>query len=54
MTGSSKRLEGGRFVWPRVRDGVMRLSPAQLAALFESLDWRRVRPERVARPRAAG
>ena len=32
-----KRLEGGRFVWPQVRDGVMRMSPAQLAALCEGL-----------------
>jgi len=31
----SKRLEGGKFVWPQVRDGVMRMSPAQFAALFE-------------------
>ena len=23
-----KRLEGAKFVWPQVRDGVMRLSPA--------------------------
>jgi len=30
-----KRLEQGRFAWPRVRDGVMRLSRAQLEALFE-------------------
>ena len=40
-----KRLEGAKFVWPQVRDGVMRLSPAQFAALFEGLDWRLVRPE---------
>jgi transposase len=46
--------EGGKFVWPQVRDGVMRMSPAQLAALFEGLDWRLVRPERAQRPRAAG
>jgi transposase len=32
-----KRLEGATFVWPQVRDGVMRMSPAQLAALFEGL-----------------
>ena len=38
-----KRLEGAAFVWPQVRDGVMRLSSAQLAALFEGLDWRLVR-----------
>jgi transposase len=49
-----KRLEGAKFVWPQVRDGVMRMSPAQLAALFEGLDWRLVRPERARRPQAAG
>jgi transposase len=49
-----KRLEGGKFVWPQVRDGVMRLSPAQFAALFEGLDWRLVRPERRRRPQLAG
>jgi transposase len=37
-----KRLEGGKFVWPQVRDGVMRLPAAQFAALFEGLDWRLV------------
>jgi len=26
----------------------MRISPAQMAALFEGLDWRLVRPERAA------
>lgn len=49
-----KRLEQGKFAWPSVRDGVMRLSPAQLAALFEGLDWRRVHARRTARPAAAG
>jgi len=49
-----KRLEGAKFVWPQVRDGVMRMSSAQLAALFEGLDWRLVRPERARRPQAAG
>src|SRR5690606_40487324 len=45
MVLAHKRLEGGKFVWPQVRDGVMRMSSAQLAALFEGLDWRLVRPE---------
>jgi transposase len=49
-----KRLEGGKFVWPQVRDGVMKMSPAQFSALFEGLDWRLVRPERVRRPQLAG
>ena len=54
MVLAHKRLEGGKFVWPQVRDGVMRLSSAQLAALFEGLDWRLVRPERARRPPRAG
>lgn len=45
-----KRLESSRFQWPKVDDGVMRLSPAQLSALLEGLDWRRVHARRVARP----
>ena len=49
-----KRLEGGKFVWPQVRDGVMRMSSAQFAALFEGVDWRMVRPERARRPLTAG
>jgi transposase len=49
-----KRLEGAKFVWPQVRDGVMRMSPAQFSALFEGLDWRLVRPERRRRPQLAG
>jgi transposase len=33
-----KRLDDGKFHWPRIEDGVMKLSPAQLSALFEGLD----------------
>lgn len=49
-----KRLEGAKFVWPQVRNGVMKMSPAQFSALFEGLDWRLVRPERRRRPQLAG
>ncbi len=49
-----KRLEGGKFIWPQVRDGVMRMSSVHLAALFEGLDWRLVRAECARRPLAAG
>lgn len=49
-----KRLEGSSFVWPQVRDGVMHMSPAMFAALFEGLDWRLIRAESVRRPRLAG
>lgn len=48
----TKRLEDGRFRWPAIQDGVMRLSPAQLAALMEGLDWSRVHMRRVRAPQA--
>jgi transposase len=41
-----KRLEDGEFRWPKVQDGVMRLSAAELSALLEGLDWRRVHAAR--------
>ncbi|WP_287304637.1 IS66 family insertion sequence element accessory protein TnpB [Mesorhizobium sp.] len=31
----AKRLEDGEFRWPKVQDGVMRLTAAQLSALLE-------------------
>ena len=46
----AKKLEQGSFRWPGIRDGVMRLTAAQLGALLEGLDWRRVHGGR--RPRA--
>jgi transposase len=48
-----KRLDAGAFVWPQVKDGVMRLTRAQFEALFDGLDWRRVTPRRVRAPAAA-
>ena len=42
-----KRLEHGRFVWPSVRDGMLRLSRTQFEALFAGLDWRRILHPRV-------
>lgn len=35
----AKRLDEGRFAWPAIKDGVMTLSTAQLAALFEGIVW---------------
>ena len=43
---SYKRLEEGVFRWPKIEDGVMRLSAAQLSALLEGLDWRLVHEAR--------
>lgn len=48
----AKRLEEGGFRWPRVENGVMHLTPAQLSALLEGLDWTRVRALDVAAPKA--
>ena len=41
----AKRLEDGIFRWPKIEDGVMRLS-----ALLEGLDWRRVHEARETVP----
>jgi transposase len=35
-----KHLERGRFVWPAVAEGSVKLTSAQLAMLLEGLDWR--------------
>ncbi|RWE20212.1 hypothetical protein EN860_032455 [Mesorhizobium sp. M00.F.Ca.ET.217.01.1.1] len=42
----AKRSEDREFRWPKVQDGVMRLTVAQLSALLEGLDWRRVHEAR--------
>ena len=52
MVMSYKRLEHGKFAWPGISDGVMRLSKARFEALFEGLDWRRVMARRARRPGA--
>src|SRR3974390_420664 len=49
-----KRLEKGRFVWPPVQDGAIRLSTAQLALLLEGLDLWRVGAKPVTAPLLAG
>ena len=33
-----KRLEDGRFVWPRAENGVVHLTPAQLSMLLEGIE----------------
>ena len=37
---------GWQVRWPSVQDAVMRLSAAQLSALLEGLDWKRVHAAR--------
>ena len=49
----SKRLEDGKFRWPGLQDAIVRLSAAELQALLEGLDWRRVHePRQTAIPSA--
>jgi transposase len=42
----AKRLEEGQFRWPKIQDGVMRLTAAELSVLLEGLDWKRVHAPR--------
>jgi len=48
----AKRLERGRFVWPRAEEGGVVLTRAQLSMLLEGIDWRM--PRRTWRPELAG
>lgn len=48
----AKRLERGRFVWPRAKAGTVCLSQAQLSMLLEGIDWRA--PRRTWAPELAG
>jgi transposase len=47
----AKRLERGRFIWPKAESGTVALSRAQLSMLLEGIDWRR--PTRTWQPQAA-
>ena len=47
----AKRLERGRFVWPRATSGSVSLTAAQLSMLLEGIDWRR--PQRTWKPEVA-
>src|SRR5579863_10151683 len=47
----AKRLERGRFIWPRAESGTVSLSRAQLSMLLEGIDWRR--PARTQAPEIA-
>jgi transposase len=47
----AKRLEKGRFAWPRADSGVIALTTAQLSLLLKGFDGRQ--PVEAARPRSA-
>ena len=47
----AKRLEQGRFIWPKAAEGRIHLTSAQLAMLLEGIDWRH--PARTWQPEKA-
>lgn len=49
-----KRLEKTKFCWPRIGHNRVRLNHAQLMALVDGLDWKKVQPMRVSRPQMVG
>src|SRR3954470_21944689 len=51
---ATKRLEEGRFTWPPIQGGVIRLTAAQFSMLVDGLDWTRVSPRPVRRPLRVG
>jgi transposase len=52
MSLYAKRLERGKFIWPSVVSGAVRITPAQLGYLLEGIDWRH--PQRTFQPQVAG
>ena len=44
----AKRLERGRFIWPKAENGSVALTRAQLSMLLEGIDWRH--PVRTSAP----
>jgi transposase len=52
MSLYAKRLERGCFIWPSPTDGIVSITPAQLAYLLDGIDWRN--PKHTFRPQRAG
>src|SRR3546814_9484284 len=40
MSLYAKRLERGKYIWPLAVDGVIAISPSQMACMLEAIDWR--------------
>ncbi|WP_323717485.1 IS66 family insertion sequence element accessory protein TnpB [Paracoccus aminovorans] len=45
-----KRLNGGRFTWPKPQNGPVVLSTVQLDALFEGINWQAVTAASMRKP----
>jgi transposase len=52
MSLYAKRLEKGRFIWPSPAEGIVSITPAQMAYMLEGIDWRN--PQKTWRPERAG
>src|SRR3981081_1230055 len=52
MSLYAKRLDGCKFIWPLPANGVVVITPAQLAYMLEGIDWRH--PQRTWRPEIDG
>ncbi|MDX1017393.1 IS66 family insertion sequence element accessory protein TnpB [Sinorhizobium medicae] len=50
----SKRLEKAQFCWPRIGHTRVQLNHAQLMALVDGMDWKRVRSVAVKPPEIVG
>jgi len=50
----AKTLEKEQFCWPRIAPATVRLNYAQLLALVDGMDWKKVRPITVQRPQSVG
>ena len=48
-----KRIEGAGFIWPKMRNGTVSITRSQFEALFEGLDWTKVRSRMQKRPMIA-
>ncbi|TAV14468.1 IS66 family insertion sequence element accessory protein TnpB [Rhizobium ruizarguesonis] len=49
-----KRLEKAQFCWPRIGHNRVQLNHAQLMALVDGMDWKRVRSVAVKPPEIVG
>lgn len=52
MSLYAKRLERGRFLWPSPADGIVSITPAQLAYLLDGIEMALTRPLRAGATRS--
>src|SRR4029077_21174660 len=50
----AKTPEDAQLCWPRIAPATLQLKDAQLLALVDGLDWKKVRPVAVKRPQSMG